>query len=129
MAIKRTISTDNAPQAIGAYSQAVSYGGIVYISGQIPIDPATQEVVQGDAKVQIDRVFANLAAVAEAAGGSLADIVKVTVYLTDLTQFPIVNEVMEEYFEQPFPARAAVGVAELPKGVSVEVEAMMAAQG
>ena len=125
MTNRQIISTDKAPSAIGAYSQAVRSSDTVYISGQIPLDPTTQEVVDGDARTQIDRVFQNVAAVAAAAGGSLADIVKLTVYLTDLGNFPTVNEVMGEYFTEPYPARAAIGVASLPKGVSVEVEAIM----
>ena len=125
MTNKQIISTDKAPSAIGAYSQAVRSSDTVYISGQIPLDPTTQEVVEGDARTQIDRVFQNVAAVSAAAGGSLADIVKLTVYLTDLGNFPTVNEVMSEYFTEPYPARAAIGVASLPKGVSVEVEAIM----
>ncbi len=125
MTNRQIISTDKAPSAIGAYSQAVRSSDTVYISGQIPLDPTTQEVVDGDARTQIDRVFQNVAAVATAAGGSLADIVKLTVYLTDLGNFPTVNEVMGEYFTEPYPARAAIGVASLPKGVSVEVEAIM----
>ena len=125
MTNRQIISTDKAPSAIGAYSQAVRSSDTVYISGQIPLDPTTQEVVDGDARTQIDRVFQNVAAVALAAGGSLSDIVKLTVYLTDLGNFPTVNEVMGEYFTEPYPARAAIGVASLPKGVSVEVEAIM----
>ena len=125
MTNRQIISTDKAPSAIGAYSQAVRSSDTVYISGQIPLDPTTQEVVDGDARTQIDRVFQNVAAVAMAAGGSLSDIVKLTVYLTDLGNFPTVNEVMGEYFTEPYPARAAIGVASLPKGVSVEVEAIM----
>ena len=125
MTNRQIISTDKAPSAIGAYSQAVRSSDTVYISGQIPLDPTTQEVVDGDARTQIDRVFQNVAAVAMAAGGSLSDIVKLTVYLTDFGNFPTVNEVMGEYFTEPYPARAAIGVASLPKGVSVEVEAIM----
>ena len=125
MTNRQIISTDKAPSAIGAYSQAVRSSDTVYISGQIPLDPTTQEVVDGDARTQIDRVFQNVEAVALAAGGSLSDIVKLTVYLTDLGNFPTVNEVMGEYFTEPYPARAAIGVASLPKGVSVEVEAIM----
>ena len=122
---RQIISTDKAPSAIGTYSQAVRTSDTVYISGQIPLDPTTQEVVDGGARTQIERVFQNVAAVAAAAGGSLSDIVKLTVYLTDLGNFPTVNEVMGEYFTEPYPARAAIGVASLPKGVSVEVEAIM----
>ena len=126
MAIRKTVSTDKAPKAIGAYSQAIRWADTVYISGQIPLDPQTQSVVEGDARTQINQVFLNVAAVAEAAGGTLADIVKLTVYLTDLSNFPIVNEIMESYFDEPYPARAAIGVASLPKNVGVEVEAIMA---
>ena len=125
MANRQIINTDRAPAAIGAYSQAVESGGTVYISGQIPLDPATQDVVEGDARVQIHRVFQNLQAVAEAAGGGLDDVIKLNVYLVDLGNFPIVNEVMSEYFAEPYPARAAVGVAALPKGVGVEMDAVL----
>ncbi len=126
MVVRQTISTDNAPAAIGAYSQAVKHAGTLYVSGQIPLDPATQDVVAGDARAQIVRVFDNLAAIVEAAGAGLENVVKLTVFLVDLGDFPIVNEVMGEYFEQPYPARAAIGVAALPKGVGVEVEAIVA---
>jgi reactive intermediate/imine deaminase len=122
---RKIIHTDKAPQAIGPYSQAVRAGDTVYLSGQIPLDPASMEVVTGDFAVQTRRVFDNLAAVAEAAGGSLADCVKLNIYLTDLGNFARVNEIMQEYFREPWPARAAVGVASLPKGVPVEVEAVM----
>jgi reactive intermediate/imine deaminase len=122
---KTIISTDRAPSAIGAYSQAVRVGNTVYISGQIPLVPETMEVIEGDVTAQIRRVFDNLKAVAEAAGGSLDDAVKLTVYLTDLANFPLVNEVMAEYIAEPFPARAAVGINELPKGVPVEVDAIL----
>ncbi len=120
-----TISTDRAPQAIGTYSQAVRDGDTVYLSGQIPLDPVTMEIVSGPTAVQIDRVFQNLQAVAEAAGGSLAHILKFTVYLTDLADIPLVNAAMERYLDAPFPARAAVGVAALPKGVAVEIDAIL----
>ncbi len=126
MATREIISTDRAPKAIGAYSQAVRTDNTVYISGQIPLDPATQDIAAGDIRAHIRRVFQNLQAVAEAAGGGLGDIVKLTVYLVDLGNFPIVNEVMAEYFDEPYPARAAIGVASLPKGVGVEMEAIMA---
>ena len=122
---RETISTPNAPQAIGTYSQAVKVGGTVYMSGQIPLDPATMELVDGDAEARIRRVFDNLRAVAEAAGGSLQDIAKLNVFLTDLGQFALVNQVMAEYFQQPYPARAAIGVAALPKGTDVEMDAVM----
>ncbi len=121
---RTTVSTTNAPSAIGTYSQAVNVNGTVYLSGQIPLDPATMEVVDGT-REQVDRVFRNLRAVAEAAGGDFSRIVKLNVYLTDLTNFPVVNEVMGEYFSEPYPARAAVGVAALPKGVGVEIEGIM----
>lgn len=126
---KTIIQTNDAPAAIGAYSQATRVGGLVFISGQIPLDPKTGEVVSGDADVHIRRVFDNLAAVCAAAGGGLDDIVKLTVYLTDLSMFAQVNAVMAEYFSQPYPARAAVGVAELPKGVGVEVEGVLSLGG
>ncbi|APZ41735.1 Rid family detoxifying hydrolase [Acidihalobacter ferrooxydans] len=119
------IHTDAAPKAIGTYSQAVRCDDTVYCSGQIPLDPATMDVVAGDIEAQIRRVFDNLAAVAVAAGGSLADFVKLNIYLTDLTHFPVVNQVMAEYFSEPYPARAALGVAALPKDVGVEIEGVM----
>jgi reactive intermediate/imine deaminase len=119
------IHTDNAPQAIGTYSQAVKCGNTVYLSGQIPLDPATMELVDGDMAGQIRRVFDNLTAVAVAAGGSLADIAKLNIFLPDLGHFALVNEIMAEYFSEPYPARAAVGVASLPKGSQVEMDAVM----
>lgn len=122
---REIISTQNAPQAIGTYSQAVKTGNTVYLSGQIPLDPATMELVAGDMRVQITQVFDNLDAVTRAAGGSLADIVKLNIYLTDLTHFPLVNEIMADYFRQPYPARAAIGVAALPKAAQVEMDAVM----
>jgi len=122
---RKTIQTDNAPQAIGTYSQAVRTGNTVYMSGQIPLLPDTMELVSGDMDAQIRRVFDNLVAVAEAAGGSLADVVKLNVFLTDLGHFAVVNEIMAEYFREPYPARAAVGVAALPKGAQVEMDAVM----
>jgi reactive intermediate/imine deaminase len=122
---KHIIATEKAPQAIGTYSQAVKVGDTVYLSGQIPLVPETMELVEGDMEANIRRVFDNLTAVAEAAGGSLADIVKLNVFLTDLNNFPLVNEVMAQYFSEPYPARAAVGVAALPKGVGVEMDAVM----
>lgn len=122
---KSIISTASAPQAIGTYSQAVKVDSTVYLSGQIPLDPVTMQLVDGDIAVQIRRVFDNLLAVAEAAGGNFSDIVKLNVFLTDLGNFPIVNEIMAEYFTQPYPARAAVGVAALPKGAGVEMDAVM----
>ena len=123
---KAAIHTDNAPAAIGTYSQAIDASGLVFLSGQIPLDPATMEIVDGDFEARARRVFDNLAAVAEAAGGSLGDVVKLTVFLTDLGNFATVNAVMEEYFSEPFPARAAVGVASLPKSVDVEADAILA---
>ena len=122
---REIIATDKAPQAIGTYSQAVKVGDTVYLSGQIPLVPETMELVEGDMQANIRRVFDNLAAVAEAAGGSLADIVKLNVFLTDLTHFPLVNQVMADYFAEPYPARAAIGVASLPKGALVEMDAVM----
>ena len=122
---KEIISTDEAPQAIGTYSQAVGHGGLVFLSGQIPLDPASMEVVPGGIENQIRRVFDNLAAVCAAAGGSLDDIVKLTVFLTDMGDFPQVNAIMGQYFTTPYPARAAVQVAALPKGVSVEMDAIL----
>jgi len=123
---KHAIHTDDAPAAIGTYSQAIETSGMVFLSGQIPLDPATMEVVDGDFETRARRVFENLAAVAAAAGGSLDDVVKVTVFLTDLDNFATVNSIMEDFFQQPFPARAAVGVASLPKGVDVEADAILA---
>lgn len=122
---KEIIRTDLAPQAIGTYSQAVKVGNTVYLSGQIPLVPETMEMVEGDMEAQIRRVFDNLQAVARAAGGELKDVAKLNVFLTDLTLFPLVNSVMTEYFSQPYPARAAIGVAQLPKGAAVEMDAIM----
>jgi reactive intermediate/imine deaminase len=122
---KQIISTDRAPAAIGTYSQAVRAGNTVYLSGQIPLDPATMTLMDGDIDVQIRRVFDNLAAVAEAAGSSFRDVVKLNVFLTDLGHFARVNEIMAEYFEQPYPARAAIGVATLPRGAGVEMDAVL----
>jgi reactive intermediate/imine deaminase len=122
---REIISTEKAPQAIGTYSQAVKTGSTVYLSGQIPLIPETMEMVDGDIKQQIHRVFQNLQAVANAAGGDLSDVVKLNIFLTDLTDFPQVNEVMAEYFQQPYPARAAIGVAALPKAAGVEMDAIM----
>jgi len=121
----RRIDTASAPKAIGTYSQAIKANETVYLSGQIPLDPATMKVVGGPIDRQIDRVFQNLAAVAEAAGGTLANIAKLNVYLTDLAYFPHVNEVMARYFREPYPARAAIGVAALPLGVPVEIDAVL----
>lgn len=122
---KTIIKTDNAPQAIGTYSQAVKVDNTVYISGQIPLDPTIMEVVEGGVDAQITRVFENLKAVAEASGGSLADVIKLNIYLTDLSCFPTVNEIMASYFAEPYPARAAVEVSALPKGVQVEMDAVL----
>lgn len=123
--MKQVISTTQAPQAIGTYSQAIKVQGTTYISGQIPLDPSTMALVPGDMETQITQVFENLKAVASAAGGSLNDIVKLNIFLTDLGHFALVNEVMSRYFQQPYPARAAVGVAALPKGAAVEMDAIM----
>jgi reactive intermediate/imine deaminase len=125
MMTRISIQTERAPQAIGTYSQAVRCGNTVYLSGQIPLLPDTMELVNGDMDAQIRRVFDNLAAVAEAAGGSLADVVKLNVFLPDLGNFALVNNIMAEYFEAPYPARAAVGVAALPRGAQVEMDAIM----
>ncbi len=122
---KEIISTDQAPQAIGTYSQAIKAGNRVYLSGQIPLVPETMEMIQGDIEAQIRRVFDNLQAVANAAGGNLADVAKLNVFLTDLSNFPMVNEVMAEYFQQPYPARAAIGVATLPKDAAIEMDAIL----
>jgi reactive intermediate/imine deaminase len=122
---REIIATNQAPQAIGTYSQAVKVNSTVFLSGQIPLVPTTMEVVEGDMRRQICQVFDNLHAVAQAAGGSLNKLVKLNIFLTDLSHFSLVNEVMTEYFDEPYPARAAVGVASLPKGVSVEMDAIM----
>ena len=123
---KKPVHSDNAPAAIGTYSQAIQSGNLVFMSGQIPLVPATMEIVEGDFTARATQVFENLKAVAEAAGGSLDQIVKVTIFLTDLNDFAAVNAVMESFFNKPYPARAAVGVASLPKGVDVEAEAILA---
>lgn len=122
---RQVISTSNAPQAIGTYSQAIRTAKTVYLSGQIPLVPETMEIISEDISEQIHQVFRNLSAVATAAGGSLNDIVKLNVYLTDLSHFPVVNEIMAEYFNEPYPARAAIGVAALPKDASVEMDAIL----
>ena len=122
---KTVIHTDKAPQAIGTYSQAVKHQGMVFVSGQIPLDPETMEMVTGGIESQIHRVFKNLSAVCTAAGGSLDDIVKLTVFLTDMANFPQVNAIMEQYFTAPYPARAAIGVAALPKDSEVEMDAIL----
>jgi len=123
---KEAIQSDGAPSAIGTYSQAVRSGQFVFMSGQIPLDPGTMELVDGDFEARARQVFDNLKAVAEAAGGSLDKIVKLTIYLTDLDNFATVNTVMADYFQEPYPARAALGVASLPKGADVEAEAILA---
>ena len=123
---KQIISTANAPAAIGIYSQAVRVGNTIWVSGQIPLDPLTKEMVTGDVEAQVRRVFENLKAIVLAAGASLDDVVKATVFLTDLSHFGLVNKVMAEYFREPYPARAAVGVAALPRGAQVEVECIVA---
>ena len=122
---RQSIHTKRAPEAIGTYSQAIRAGDTVYLSGQIPLDPATMQLVTGDIEAEIRRVFENLKAVAEAAGGSLAHAVKMTVFLTDLAHFTKVNEIMATYCSQPYPARAAVGVAQLPRGARVEIEGVL----
>ncbi len=122
---RRIIQTDAAPQAIGAYSQAVVAGQTLYVSGQIPLVPETMEIDDGDIGAKVRRVFANVQAVVQAGGGRLEQVVKVNVYLTDIGNFPVVNEVLAEYFDEPFPARAVIGAAALPKGVPVEVDAVV----
>ena len=122
---REIIKADQAPAAIGAYSQAVKVGDTVYLSGQIPLDPASMQLVEGGMEAQIRRVFENLAAVAHASGGSLADTVKLNVFLTDLSYFALLNQIMAEYFREPYPARAAIGVAALPRGAQVEMDAVL----
>ena len=122
---KTIISTDKAPAAIGTYSQATKVGNTVYFSGQIPLHPESMELLNDSIETQIHQVFKNLSAVAEAAGGSLNDIVKLNIFLTDLSCFATVNEIMAEYFSKPYPARAAIGVKELPKGANVEMDGIM----
>lgn len=123
--VHQVINTPHAPQAIGTYSQAIKVDKTVYLSGQIPLIPSTMTLVSGDMTSQIRQVFDNLRAVAQAAGGDLTDVVKLNVFLTDLTHFTLVNEIMAEYFQPPYPARAAVGVAALPKGAAVEMDAIL----
>lgn len=123
--VHKVINTPHAPQAIGTYSQAIKVDRTIYLSGQIPLAPSTMTLVNGDMASQIRQVFNNLRAVAQAAGGDLADIVKLNVFLTDLTHFTLVNEIMADYFQPPYPARAAVGVAALPKGAAVEMDAIL----
>ncbi len=125
MAEKIIIATDKAPQAIGTYSQAVKVGSTVYLSGQIPLNPETMEMVSDEFDAQVVQVFDNLTAVCAAAGGSLSDIVKLNIFMTDLSNFATVNEIMGRYFEQPYPARAAIGVSQLPKGSLVEMDGVM----
>jgi reactive intermediate/imine deaminase len=129
VAPEQIISTTSAPAAIGPYSQAVRHGDLVFFSGQIPLDPETMDVVTGGIEVQSVRVLENMSAVAKAAGGSLQDIIKLTIFLTDLADFAIVNETMKRYFDAPYPARSTVQVAALPRGVGIEIEAIMAAPG
>ena len=124
--MKKIISTPNAPQAIGAYSQAVKVKQTVYLSGQIPLVPDTMELVDGGFERQVEQVFQNLHAVVNASGGTFDQVVKLTIYMTDLSEFPTVNEVMARHFKKPYPARATVGVAALPKGAAVEVDAILA---
>lgn len=123
---REPIHSDDAPAAIGTYSQAIKTGNLVFLSGQIPLDPKTMEIIEGDFEARARRVFDNLKAVVDAAGGDLNNVVKLTIFLTDLANFATVNSVMEDYFDAPFPARAAVGVASLPKGVDVEADAILA---
>ena len=123
--MKEAVQTDAAPGAIGTYSQAVRCGEFIFLSGQIPLNPATMELVEGGIEDQVRRVFENLQAVCQASGGSLADIVKLSVFLTDMSHFPQVNTIMGEYFSEPYPARAAIGVAALPKGADVEMDAIL----
>jgi reactive intermediate/imine deaminase len=122
---RQIIQTADAPKAIGPYSQAVRVGDTVYVSGQIPLDPASGQLISGDIETEIRRVFDNLRAIAKATGGSLADVVKLSVFLTDLSHFPKVNEIMSTYFTEPYPARAAIGVAALPRGARVEMECVL----
>ena len=125
MSNRAVIHTDNAPQAIGTYSQAVKVGNTVYLSGQIPLVPSTMEMVEGGFEAQVVQVFDNLTAVCEASGGSIQQIAKLNIFLTDLSNFATVNEIMSRYFEQPYPARAAIGVKELPKGAAVEMDGIL----
>jgi reactive intermediate/imine deaminase len=122
---KEPIHSPSAPAAIGPYSQAIRAGNTVYLSGQIPLDPKTMELVKGDVRAQARQVFDNLAAVAQAAGGSLENAVRLTIYLTDLVHFPVVNEIMAEYCKEPYPARVTIGVSQLPRGAAVEVDGIL----
>lgn len=126
---KAIIHTQKAPAAIGTYSQAVKVNSTVYLSGQIPLDPESMTLVEGGFGAEAEQVFKNLAAVCEEAGGSLADVVKLNLYLTDLANFPVVNEVMEKYFSKPYPARAAIGISQLPKGAQIEADGIMVISG
>lgn len=123
--MKTIINTNDAPSAIGTYSQAVKVGNTVYLSGQIPLDPTTMEVVGNNFAEQAEQVFKNLVAVCQAAGGEINDMVKVNIFMTDLANFATVNDIMSKYFTQPYPARAAIGVAQLPKGVDIEIDGIM----
>jgi reactive intermediate/imine deaminase len=123
--MRHAINTKDAPAAIGSYSQAIKAGNTIYLSGQIPLDPTTNALVEGDISVQVTRVFDNMKAVATAAGGSLDDVMKITVYLVDLPNITVINEMMAKYFKTPFPARTTIEVSALPKGSAVEVEAIM----
>jgi reactive intermediate/imine deaminase len=123
--MRKTIHTDQAPAAIGPYSQAVQAGNLVFLSGQVPLNPVTMELVEGDFEAGAHQVFKNLKAVARASGGDMGDMVKLTVYLTDMSKFPRINDVMVQYFTEPYPARAAIDVRELPKGADVEIDAIM----
>lgn len=123
--MRKIIHTDQAPAAIGTYSQAVQAGNLVFLSGQVPLNPVTMELVKGDFETCAHQVFKNLRAVANASGGDMGDMVKLTVYLTDMSKFPRINDVMAQYFDEPYPARAAVSVRELPKGAEVEIDAIM----
>jgi reactive intermediate/imine deaminase len=125
MTNKAVIHTDSAPAAIGTYSQAVKVNNTVYLSGQIPLDPESMTLVEGDISAQIHQVFKNLNAVCEASGGDLSHLVKLNIFLTDLEHFALVNEVMSQYFQQPYPARAAIGVSQLPKGAQVEMDGIL----
>lgn len=125
MSNRAAIHTENAPAAIGPYSQAIKAGNTIYLSGQIPLDPATMTLVEGGIEVQARRVFENMAAVCKAAGGSLGDMVKLNLYLTDLAHFDAVNDAMKEFFKAPYPARAAIGISQLPKGSLFEAEGVM----
>jgi reactive intermediate/imine deaminase len=122
---KEPIHTSRAPAAIGPYSQAIRAGSTIYLSGQIPLDPKTKELVKGDIRVQTQQVFENLAAVSEASGGSLANAVRITIYLTDLANFSVVNEVMADFCKEPYPARVTIGVAQLPRGAAVEIDGIL----